>query len=87
MSWLFSRALVAEYSAASCSGGEPSAPLSANPMPQAYLPSDRTTDFCRPSRFGMTFAPLTEDRGADVLMWFLVGFRAKTSAAQAKEPD
>ena len=94
MSWLFSRALVAEYSAASCSGGEPSAPLSANPMPQAYLPSDRTTDFCRPSRFGMTFAPLTDDLGEGLLTWFLAGFRARTSVPQewardskASDPD
>ena len=80
MSWLFSLALVAEYSAASCSGGELSAPLSANPTPQAFLHSDRMTAFSRPSRFGMMFAPLTESLGAELLMWFLAGFRARTSA-------
>jgi len=80
MSWLFSRALVAEYLAASCSGGEPSALLSANPTPQAFLPSDRMTAFSRPSRFGMTFAPSTDGLGAGLLMWFLAGFRARTSA-------
>jgi len=82
MSWLFSRALVAEYLAASCSGGEPSALLSANPTPQAFLPSDRMTAFSRPSRFGMTFAPSTDGLGAGLLMWFLVAFRARTSAPQ-----
>ena len=87
MSWLYSRALVEGFLAANCSDGEPCAPLSGSPMPLAYLPPDRMTDFSRLSQFGVTFAPLTEDRGADVLMWFLVGFRAKTSAAQAKEPD
>ena len=87
MSWLFSRALVAEYSGASCSGGEPSALLSANPMPQAFLPSDRMTAFSRPSRFGMTFAPSTESLGAELLTWFLAGFRARTSAPPARAQE
>ena len=78
MSWLFSQALVAEYLGESCSGGEPSAPSSANPMPQAYLPSDRMTAFSRPSRFGMTFAPLTDDLGVELLTWFLEASRART---------
>jgi hypothetical protein len=86
MSWLFSRALVEEYLADTCSDGAPSAPLSGNPMPQAYLPPDRMTAFLRPSRFGMTFSPLTEDHGAALLTSYLAGFRAKTSASQAGEP-
>ena len=80
MSWLFSQALVAAYSAAHCSDGEPSSPSSANPTPQAYLHSDRMTAFSRLSRFGMTFAPLTEHRGAELLTWYLAGFRARTLA-------
>lgn len=87
MSWLFSQALVAEYSAASCSGGEPSAPLNGNPTPQAYLPSDRMTAFSRPSRFGMMFAPLTENLGVELLTWFQAGFRARTSAQPARAQD
>lgn len=87
MSWLFSRALVEEYSGASCSGGEPSALLSANHMPQAFLPSDRMTAFSRPSRFGMTFAPSTESLGAGLLTWFLGAFRAKTFQPLAKEQE
>ena len=87
MSWLFSRALVAEYSAASCSDGAPSALLSANPMPQAFLPSDRTTAFSRPSRFGMTFAPSTDGLGAGLLMWFLAAFRARTFQQPARERE
>ena len=78
MSWLFSRALVEEYSGANCSDGEPSALLSANPTPQAFLPPDKMTDFSRPSRFGMTFALSTESLGAELLTWFLEGFRART---------
>jgi hypothetical protein len=80
MSWLFSRALVAEYSAGTCSAGELSALSSGSPTPQAFLPPDRMTAFSRPSRFGMTFAPLTDDLGADLLTWFLADSLAKTSA-------
>lgn len=87
MSWLFSRALVAEYSEASCSGGEPSALLSASPMPQAFLPSDRMTDFSRPSRFGMTFAPSTDCLGAGLLTWFREASRARTSAPPARAQE
>ena len=87
MSWLFSQALVAEYSAASCSDGAPSALLSANPMPQAFLPPDKMKAFSRPSRFGMTFAPLTVGLGSELLTWFLEGFRAKTSAHLAPAQD
>lgn len=87
MSWLFSRALVAEYSVASCSGGELSALLSANPTPQAFLPSDRMTVFSRPSRFGMTFAPSTDGLGAALLTWFLGAFRARTFQPPAKAQE
>ena len=87
MSWLFSRALVEEFSEATCSDGARSALSSGSPTPQAFLPSDKMTDFSRPSRFGMTFSPLTDDLGADVLTWFLAGFLAKTSASQEKAPE
>jgi len=86
MSWLFSRALVEEYLAATNSAGEPSAPSSGSPTPQAYLPPDRMTAFSRPSRFGMTFAALTDDHGAAVLTSYLAAFPAKTSAWPAKAP-
>lgn len=86
MSWLFSRALVEEYSAAHCSGGALSAPSSWSPTPQAFLPPDRMTAFSRPSRFGMTFAALTEPLGAELLMWFQAASRARTSAWPEKEP-
>jgi len=87
MSWLFSRALVEEYSAAHCSGGALSAPSSGSPTPQAYLPPDRMTAFSRPSRFGMTFAALTETLGAELLMWFQAVSRARTLAWPEKEPE
>ena len=86
MSWLYSRALVEEYLEGTCSDGAPFAPSSGNPTPQAYLPPDKMTAFSRPSRFGMTFAPLTESRGVELLTWFRAGFRARTSAPQALGP-
>ena len=86
MSWLFSRALVAAFSEASCSAGAPSAPSSSTPTPRAYLSPDRTTDFSRLSRFGMTFAPLTDDLGAELLTWFRAGFPVRTSATLGTRP-
>lgn len=80
MSWLYSRALVAEYSAANCSDGEQCAPLNGTPTHAAYYWPDKTTGHSRLSRFGMTSEPLTDDLGAALLMLFLEGFRARTSA-------
>ena len=85
MSWLFSRALVEAFSEDTCSAGEPSALLSGNPTPQAFLPPDRMTAFSRPSRFGMTFSPLTEDLGEAVLTWCQEVSHARTSASPARE--
>lgn len=94
MSWLISAALMqafensrcsqaqaVESSAATSSAGALSAPSSSSPTPHAFLSPDRTTDFSRPSRFGMTFAPLTDDLGAAVLTWCLEAFLARTSAS------
>ena len=80
MSWLYSQALAAEYLPESCSDGEPSAQSNGNPTQLAYLPPDRMTAFSRLSRYGMTFRPLTADRGEELLMSYLAAFRAKTSA-------
>ncbi len=87
MSWLFSQALVEEYSGASSSGGEPSAPLNGNLTPQAYCAPDKMTAFSRLSRFGMTFKPLTEDRGEALLMSYLAAFPARTSPQLEKEKE
>ena len=87
MSWLFSQALVAEYLEATYLGGEQSAQWSETATPQAYCSPDKMTNVSRLSRFGMTFAPLTDDRGAELLTWFREGFLARTSASQEKEPE
>lgn len=87
MSWLFSQALVGEYSAGICSDGELSAPSSGNHMQLAYLSHGKTTEFSRLSRFGMTFKHLTEDLGEGLLTSYLAGFRAKTLAQLAQEKE
>ena len=92
MSWLFSQALVEEYSGVTSSDGEPSAQLSGNLTQLAYLPPDRMTAFSRLFRFGMTFKPLTESLGQDVLTSYLEDFPVRTfpqpdEALASKEPD
>jgi hypothetical protein len=87
MSWLYSRALVAEYSGEGSLAGGQSAPLSATPTPQAYCLPDKTTECSRLSRYGMTFAPLTDDLGEAVLTSFLAAFPAKTLAWPERAQD
>ena len=82
MSWLFSQALVEEYLEDICLDGEQSVPLSGNLTQQAYCAPDKMTGFSRLSRFGMTFKPLTENRGEELLTLYLAGFHAKTSVQQ-----
>jgi hypothetical protein len=86
MSWLYSRALVEEYLGDTCLDGEPSAPSNGSPTQLAYLPQDRMKAFSRLSRFGMTFKPLTADRGEALLTSYLAVFHARTSPQQEKEP-
>jgi hypothetical protein len=83
MSWLYSQALVEEYSVVISLDGEQSALLSGNPTQQAYCAPDKMTVFSRLSRFGMTFKPLTVSHGEDLLTLFLEDSRAKTSQQQA----
>ena len=82
----FSQALVEEYSAATCLDGAQSAPLNGNPTQLAYLPPDRMTAFSRLSRFGMTFKPLTENLGQDVLTSYLAAFPVRTLAQPDEAP-
>ena len=87
MSWLFSQALVEEYLGASYLDGEQSVPLNGKPIQQAYCAPDKMTKFCRLSRFGMMFKPLTESLGKELLMSYLEDFHARTSPLQAEEKD
>ena len=92
MTWLFSKALmdcaslpsspepVAEYSADTLSGGEPSAQWNVMPTPQGFWRNDKMMDASRLSQFGPTLRLLTADHGEAVLMSFLAAFPARTSA-------
>ena len=85
MSWLFSRVLVEAYSEATSSDGEQYAPSKSTDTPQAYCAPDKMKAFSLLSRFGITFAPLTESLGEGLLTWYLADFHARTSAKQAVE--
>jgi hypothetical protein len=87
MSWLYSRALVEEFLVDSCLDGEQSAQLSGNLTQQAFCAPDKMMDFSRLSRFGMTYKPLTADRGQELLTLYLAAFHAKTLVPQEKAQE
>jgi len=87
MSWLYSRAQVEAFLEANSLDGEQSVQLNGNPIPQAYCAQDKMTDFSRLSRFGMTYKPLTENLGEELLTWYLEGFHAKTSPLPEKAQE
>jgi hypothetical protein len=87
MSWLFSQALVAEYSAGTSLDGAPSSQLSVMPTPHKFWRSDKTIESSDHSRFGLTSQVLTDDHGAELLMSYLAASRARTSARPARAPE
>lgn len=82
MSFIFSRALVEASLQVNCSDVDAYAPLSLIPTPKPSLSPGKTTAPFLRSRFGMTFEPLTEDLGAELLTSWLAGFPARTSVQQ-----
>ena len=93
MTWLISQALMnslylqgqeEESLEENCLDGELSAPLNGNNTQQAYCAPDKMTGFSRLSRFGMTYKPLTENRGEELLTLYLEDFHARTLAQPAK---
>lgn len=84
MSWLFSQALVEEYSVDTSLDGEPSALLSRSHTQQAYCAPDKMTDFSRLSRFGMTYKVLEENRGEELLTLYRAAFHVPTFPQQEK---
>ncbi len=82
MSWLFSQALAAEYSAGTSLGGEQFAPLSVMPTLHKFWRNDKTIESSDLSRFGLTCAVLTESHGEELLMSYLADFHARTSVQQ-----
>jgi hypothetical protein len=87
MSWLFSRALEAEFSAATCSAGELSAPSSVMPTQHPFWWRDKTMDFSIRSPFGQTLPVSTADHGEELLTWYRGASRVRTSALPAKAPE
>ena len=84
MSWLFSRALVEEYLGDTCLDGEQCVQSSGSHTQLAYLSPDKMTEFSRLSRFGMTFKPLTDSHGEELLTLFRAAFHAQTFPLQAE---
>lgn len=78
MSWLFSQALAAEYSAGTSLDGEQFAQLNVKPSLHKFWRNDKTMEFSDLSRFGLTLKLLTADRGEELLMSYLLAFRART---------
>lgn len=87
MSWLFSQALVAEYSDRISWDGTQSAQLNVMPTQAKFWRNDKMMDFSNLSRFGLTLQLLTENHGKELLTLYLADFHAKTSASQEKVQD
>jgi hypothetical protein len=87
MSWLFSQVLVEEYLGDISSDGEQSVQSSGSPTQQAYCAPDKMTAFSRLSRFGMTYKPLTESRGEELLTLYREAFLVQTSVLRAEAQD
>ena len=87
MSFIYSRALVEEFSQVSCSATDASALLNESHTRKPCLWLDKTMEHSPLSRFGMTCRHLTDDLGAELLTWWREGFPARTLASQELEPD
>ena len=86
MSWLFSRGLVEECLEQQNLAYPLSVQLSWIGTADAFLSSDRIQDSLDPvSQYGMTFVPLTADRGAGSLILSLEGFLAKRSQQRPED--
>lgn len=83
MSWLFSQALVAEYSAGTFLDGEPCAQLNVTPTQHKFWRNDKTMDASDLSRFGLTLRLLTVAHGVELLTSYLAAFPARTSVQPA----
>ena len=84
MSFIYSQALEAAFSAVNCLDTGQSVQLNGSFTPRLSLSHDKTMEPSRLSRFGMTCKPLTESRGAELLTWCVEDSRARTSALPEK---
>ncbi len=80
MSWHYSQALVAAFSAESSADSKPCAPSNGTHTHGMFWSPDKTTDASTRSRSGMTFRPSTDGHGEALLTWYLAASRARTSA-------
>jgi len=87
MSWLYSQVLVEEYLGENFSDGEQSVQSSGSHTQLAYLPPDKMTGFSRLSRYGMTFKPLKESLGEELLTLYLAAFPVLTFPLQETEQE
>lgn len=85
MSWLFSQALVAEFSAGDYSDGGRYAPSKSIPFAPDDSCSGKMKGTYHHSPYGMMFVPLTEQNGRDILTWFRGVFLASLSAQRHTE--
>ncbi len=86
MSWLFSRALVAEYSGGSSSDGRQYVASKLTRMGRRHWRHGRTTARSKPSQFGTIYARSTGGPGEALLTWFREASRARTSARPDTDP-
>jgi hypothetical protein len=87
MSWHYSQALEEAYLAASCSGGNASAPSNTNPPQGECSPHAKTTDVSTPSPYGTMCEPSTGSHGVDWWMSSLAASRARISPPLEKARD
>jgi len=86
MSWHFSRVMVEDCLRRISQDGEQSALLNLMSTADAFLSSDKMSDTLEIlSRYGMTFVPLTAERGAASLMSYLADFHVKPIRPQLVE--
>lgn len=80
MSWLFSQVLVVDCLVQLPVDSGQCAPLNTTGTVDAYLCGGKMNESFRHSRYGMTFAPLADERGEAWCKWLLEGFRVRRSA-------
>lgn len=68
--------------AETCSDGGQSVLSNLSRMPLLFCAPDKTTEFSRLSRYGMTYAPLQADLGVAASMWCLEASHARTYQPQ-----
>jgi hypothetical protein len=87
MSWHFSAAVEAAYSAGNSLGGPQSAPWSGLPFAADDSCSGKMKATCHRSPFGTMFVPSTDAHGVALLTSLLADFRARASVLPVMAPD